>query len=103
MNETSIYAKTNYSISVSLRAFLCYALLNWFVFHLNEEFINNNNIINCINLVEYLFEDALNKQTIKHWSLTNEIYKLETKIACIKCKLQMYYTNKKLLLINIKD
>ena len=103
MDETSIYAKTDYSISISLRAYLCYALLNWLTFHVDEEFINNNNIIDCMNLIEHVLEDALNKQTMNHWSLTNDIYKLENQIASIKCKLQTYYTNKKLLLINIKD
>nr|XP_033190238.1 gem-associated protein 5 isoform X2 [Bombus vancouverensis nearcticus] len=87
MDETSIYTKADYSVSISLRAYLCYALLNWFVYNINEESINNN-IQNYTNLIEHLLEDALNKQAIRHWTVTNEINKLENQLASAKCKMQ---------------
>lgn len=97
MDETSIYTKADYSVSISLRAYLCYALLNWFVYNINEESVNNN-IQNYINLIEHLLEDALNKQAIRHWTVTNEINKLENQLASAKCKLQKYCLNKKLFI-----
>lgn len=86
MDKTSIYTKTDYSVSISLRAYLCYALLNWFTCNIDKESINN--IKFYINLIENLLEDAINKQAVKHWSVTNEINKLETQIVSVKCKTQ---------------
>ncbi|CAL7940645.1 unnamed protein product [Xylocopa violacea] len=86
-DETSIYRKTDYPISISLRAYLCYAFLSWLIYSIDEEPINDN-VETYIDLIENLLEDALNKQTVKHWSIRNEISKLENQIASAKCKTQ---------------
>lgn len=90
INEKSIYAKTDCSISTSLRAYLCYALIDWLVYDINKEPVNNT-LQPYINLIENLLEDALNKQTIKHWSITMEINKLENQVASSICKLNNNY------------
>lgn len=82
----SIYAKTDYPVSISLRAYLCYALLNCLV----EETVNTDLHI-YINLIENLIEDALNQQAVKQWSITNDINKLQNQVASTLCKLCEYY------------
>ena len=82
IDEESIYAKTSYPVSASMRAYLCYALLNWLVYHIDEE-IHNSNVQIYINLIEDLLEDALNKQAVKQWSIQCEISKLENQITSI--------------------
>lgn len=89
IDEESIYAKTSYPVSTSLRAYLCYALLNWLVYHIDEEILNSNVQI-YINLIENLLEDALNKQAVKQWSIKSEISKLENQITSILGKLLKY-------------
>ncbi|XP_076752197.1 gem-associated protein 5-like isoform X2 [Xylocopa sonorina] len=86
-DETSIYRKTDYPISISLRAYLCYAFLSWLVYSIDKKSINDN-VETYIDLIEHLLEDALNKQTVKHWSIRNDISKLESQIASSKCKTQ---------------
>ncbi|OAD62256.1 Gem-associated protein 5 [Eufriesea mexicana] len=87
MDEMSIYTRTEHFISISLRAYLCYALLNWFIYNIDKEPVNNNVQI-YVNLIEHLLQDALNKQVVRHWTVTNEINQLENQIASVKCKAQ---------------
>ncbi|XP_017790259.1 PREDICTED: gem-associated protein 5 [Habropoda laboriosa] len=86
-NERSIFAKTDYPVSTSLRAYLCYALLKWLVCNLDEEPVSND-IQTYISLMEHLLEDALNKRTVKYWSITYEINKLGNQIASVTNKTQ---------------
>ena len=79
----SIYTKTDYPVSISLRAYLCYALLNCLV----EETVNTDLHI-YINLIENLIEDALHQQAVKQWSITNDINKLQNQVASTLCKTQ---------------
>ncbi|CAK9799473.1 Gem-associated protein 5 [Anthophora quadrimaculata] len=87
MDERSIYEKTDYPVSISLRAYLCYALLNWLICNLDKEPVSND-IQTYIDLIEHLFEDALNERTVKYWSITNNINKLENQIASVTIKTQ---------------
>ncbi|XP_076393217.1 gem nuclear organelle associated protein rigor mortis [Megachile rotundata] len=82
MEEESIYAKTDYPVSTSLRAYLCYAVLNWLVYNLENE-VPSDKAQPYINLIENLLDDALNKQTMKHWTMKSEINKLENQITSI--------------------
>nr|XP_031838451.1 gem-associated protein 5-like isoform X1 [Nomia melanderi] len=84
-NMESIYTKTDYPVSISLRAYLCYAFLNWLVDNIDEETVNVN-IHVYINLIENLIEDVLNKQIVKQCSIKNEITKLERQVASALCK-----------------
>lgn len=86
MDEGSIYSKTDCPTSLSLRAYLCYSLLNWLVDNVDKETVGNN-LQTCINLIETLIEDALNQRTVKQWSITNNINKLESQVASTLCKL----------------
>ncbi|XP_076243068.1 gem nuclear organelle associated protein rigor mortis [Calliopsis andreniformis] len=87
LDEGSIYAKTDYPISLSLRAYLCYALLTWLVDNVNEESVDNN-IQTFIDLLKNLIEDALNQRTLKLSCITNDINKLENEVASTLSKTQ---------------
>lgn len=76
--EKSIYAR-KCSLSKSLRAYLCIGLLNWIVDDTNLSI--NDKSIEIIQLIEELLEDILEKETVRYWSLTNEITKLEAQIV----------------------
>ncbi|KAL2748138.1 gem-associated protein 5 isoform X1 [Vespula maculifrons] len=77
--EKSIYAR-KCSLSKSLRAYLCIGLLNWILDDSNNLSINDQSI-QIIQLIEELLEDILEKETVRYWSLTNEITKLEAQIV----------------------
>lgn len=85
LNEGSIYTKTEYPVSISLRAYLCYALLNWLVDNVDEENVYNK-IQTYITLINDLMEDVLNKRAVRQWSITNKINKLEGQVASTLCK-----------------
>ncbi|XP_076633112.1 gem nuclear organelle associated protein rigor mortis isoform X2 [Colletes latitarsis] len=88
LDEESIYTKIDYPVSISLRAYLCYALLNWLTDNVHEENMNNINMQISIVLIENLIEDVLNKRAVKYWSITNEINKLESQVVSDLCKIQ---------------
>ncbi|XP_043665145.1 gem-associated protein 5-like isoform X2 [Vespula pensylvanica] len=77
--EKSIYAR-KCSLSKSLRAYLCIGLLNWILDDTNNLSINDQSI-QIIQLIEELLEDILERETVRYWSLTNEITKLEAQIV----------------------
>ncbi|XP_043264591.1 gem-associated protein 5-like [Colletes gigas] len=88
LDEESIYTKIDCPVSVSLRAYLCYAVLNWLADNVHEENTNNINVQICIVLIEHLIEDVLNKRAVKYWSITNNINKLEKQVVSDLCKIQ---------------
>ncbi|XP_078046192.1 gem nuclear organelle associated protein rigor mortis isoform X2 [Augochlora pura] len=88
----SIFSKTDYPVSISLRAYLCQALLNWFVNNIDEEIVDAD-IQVYILLIEDLIEDALNQQIIKHWLIKNQIKKLESQVVTALDKTQEDDTN----------
>ncbi|KAK2585095.1 hypothetical protein KPH14_008607 [Odynerus spinipes] len=83
--EESIYAP-KCSLSKSLRAYLCIGLLNWIIDDAN--LVIDDETTKIIELIEELLEDVLEKQTVKYWSTTNEITKLEAQIASTLGKAQ---------------
>ncbi|XP_015184665.1 PREDICTED: gem-associated protein 5 [Polistes dominula] len=78
IKSDSIY-EGKYTLSKSLRAYLCVGLLNWIVDKKNKISINDQSI-EIIELIEDLLEDIFEKQTVRFWFLTSEISKLETQI-----------------------
>ncbi|XP_046831428.1 gem-associated protein 5 isoform X2 [Vespa crabro] len=103
IEEMSIYAR-KCSLSKSLRAYLCIGLLNWIVDDTNLSI--NDEKIQIIQLIEELLEDILEKETVRYWSLTNEITKLETEIVSNLGKTQKVDENSeddKILLKKLDD
>nr|XP_033335076.1 gem-associated protein 5-like [Megalopta genalis]XP_033335077.1 gem-associated protein 5-like [Megalopta genalis]XP_033335078.1 gem-associated protein 5-like [Megalopta genalis]XP_033335079.1 gem-associated protein 5-like [Megalopta genalis]XP_033335080.1 gem-associated protein 5-like [Megalopta genalis] len=86
-NTESIFSKTDYPVSISLRAYLCQAMLNWFINNIETEVIDADMRVYIV-LIEDLFEDALNKQIIKYWLIQNEIKKLESQVVSALGKTQ---------------
>ncbi|KAI4503668.1 hypothetical protein M0802_001071 [Mischocyttarus mexicanus] len=78
LEDNSIYERKS-SLSKSLRAYLCVGLLNWIVDKDSNVSINDQSIT-IIQLIEDVLEDILEKQTVRFWSITNEISKLEAQI-----------------------
>lgn len=77
-DKESIYAHKN-SLSKSLRAYLCIGLLNWIVDDIDISI--DDETAKIIELIEELLGDVLEEATVKYWSITNEITKLEAEIA----------------------
>ncbi|KAG7201057.1 hypothetical protein KM043_017605 [Ampulex compressa] len=73
------------SVSKSLRAYLCLALLNWMV---NEDTSIDGLTVTIGELIEDLLEDALDQRTARYWSIADEINKTESRIASFLCKSQ---------------
>lgn len=75
-SEDSIY-KQKHSTCKSLRAYLCYGLMNWLV----ENIETLKNVDSIVNLIENLIEDVFDEKTVEYWSLTNKVEVLETAVA----------------------
>ncbi|XP_076292117.1 gem nuclear organelle associated protein rigor mortis isoform X2 [Lasioglossum baleicum] len=93
----SIFAKTDYPVSVSLRAYLCHALLNWCVNNIDDETVNLDIQI-YVSLIEDLIEDILNKQIVRQWLLENDIRKLQNQAQSVLCKIQEGYSSAQIVL-----
>ncbi|XP_066583627.1 gem-associated protein 5 isoform X2 [Prorops nasuta] len=76
----SIYASTDNPASKSIRSYLCLGLIDWLLMNLKKD-IDNESTLPIIHLIEELFEDALDYETMKFWNITNEINKLESLLA----------------------
>lgn len=87
MDETSIYKRNDYSLSISLRAYICYSLLNWILYNMDNEAVGDN-LETYVNAIEDLLEDTINKETIEYWMITNNIQAKEKTVAAAKCKTQ---------------
>ncbi|XP_043490699.1 gem-associated protein 5 [Polistes fuscatus] len=88
VEDNSIYER-KCSLSKSLRAYLCVGLLNWIVDEDSNVSINDQSM-KIIQLIEDVLEDIIEKQTVRYWSVTNEISKLETQILSTLGKTQKF-------------
>lgn len=80
-DENSIYAKSNYPVSQSIRAHLCIGLLNWFSKYLEELSFEEETQI--MQLILDLLDDTINKTNL---SYQNKIFKhnqLEDKLMAL--------------------
>ena len=80
--------------SKALRAYLCYALINWFSEKIlkKEDLEKNNEIL--VNLIEKYIKDLLDKETVKHWIAMNEISKVETSLALSIGNKNIFFSSK---------
>ncbi|XP_025162758.1 gem-associated protein 5 [Harpegnathos saltator] len=70
--EDSIYAKSNYFVSTSIRAYLCVGLMNWAINILSQLSIDEE--IQFMKIIETLLEDVFNLETRDHME---RIFKIE--------------------------
>ncbi|XP_046430819.1 gem-associated protein 5 isoform X1 [Neodiprion fabricii] len=81
MSEDCLFAAKEPSIRKSLRAYLCYGILNWVIdsdiTYLEKE--GRQELV--ISLIENVIRDALAKQTVRHNMMSAEINKLEGKLT----------------------
>lgn len=77
----SIFQSSEDGIAQSLRAYLCYGIINWF--HDND--LAEDRLSECVDLVlvvlEKCIDDLLNKEAVQFWTSSNEIDKLETQLS----------------------
>lgn len=74
-DEDSIYAKSNYLVSTSIRAYLCIGLVDWLMSNLQQLSIEDE--IRFIKLVETFLKDALRKEAKDHIKRVDKIRELE--------------------------
>lgn len=80
-DENSIYAKSNYPVSQSMRAYLCIGLLNWLSKYLEELSIEEET--QFMQLILDLLDDTINETNL---SYQNKIFKhnqLEDKLMAL--------------------
>lgn len=81
MDSSSIFNKNENNISKSLGAYLCYSTIQWFL--INK--LTDSKIVECENLVtavlEKYLENLLDKDSVKFWTTTNTISKLESQLS----------------------
>lgn len=80
-DENSIYAKSNYPVSQSIRAYLCIGLLNWLSKYLEELSIEEETQL--MQLILDLLDDTINETNLSH---QNKIFKhnqLEDKLMAL--------------------
>lgn len=77
-DEDSIYAKSNYPVSTSIRAYLCIGLVDWLTNNLEQLSIEEE--IQFMKLVETLSEDAFHREAKVHVKRVGKIKQLEDEI-----------------------
>ncbi|XP_071629250.1 gem-associated protein 5 [Temnothorax longispinosus] len=77
-DEDSIYAKSNYPVSQSIRAYLCIGLLNWLSKYLEELSIEEET--QFVQLMLDLLDDTINETTLSHQIKISKHNQLEDKL-----------------------
>lgn len=77
-DEGSIYAKSNYPVSQSIRAYLCIGLLNWLLKYLKELSIEEET--QFTQLILDLLDDIINETNLSHRNKIFEHDQLEDKL-----------------------
>lgn len=80
-DKDSIYAKSNYPVSQSIRAHLCIGLLNWLSKYVEELSIEEETQI--IQLILDLLDDTINKTNLSYQSKIIKHNQLEDKLMAL--------------------
>ncbi|XP_014204867.1 gem-associated protein 5 isoform X2 [Copidosoma floridanum] len=87
-DPNNIFNSDKSDITVSLCAYLCQALIEWFN---TSQLINNQNP-ECMGLiveaVKKYIKDLFDKESVKFWTTANEIRKLESKLSSEMSKMK---------------
>lgn len=84
-DEGSIYAKSNYPVSQSIRAFLCVGLLNLL---LNYSIISQLSVEEEAQLTQLILEllsDAINETTLSYQEKMSKLRQLEDQLLTLLC------------------
>ncbi|KAJ8675733.1 hypothetical protein QAD02_011519 [Eretmocerus hayati] len=77
----SIFNQSEHCVSKSLRAYLCYAIINWY----HESKFRKEENQECMDLIVYILEkyvgDLLDKESVKFRTTSNDILKLESELS----------------------
>lgn len=82
-NDDNIYEKTNFSVSQSIRAYLCFGVLDWILNYSNALAIEEETLLT--ELVLNLLPDAVNDTTVYYENKFIEIDKLAQKFTDFIC------------------
>ncbi|KYN08591.1 PREDICTED: gem-associated protein 5 [Cyphomyrmex costatus] len=80
-DEDSIYAKSDYPVSQSIRAYLCIGLLNWLLKYLEKLSVEEE--IQFTQLVLDLIDDAVNETNLSHQSKISKYNQLEDQLMAL--------------------
>lgn len=84
LSNGSIYRQTDSLASISLRGYLCLALMNWLIHDVCfEEEDCSKHQAELISLISNLLESALCTFSVRHWSSLIKINKMETELSSI--------------------
>lgn len=83
-DEGSIYAKSDYPVSMSIRAYLCSGLLNWLM--IDSEQLSIEEETRCTELIETLLDDAFQQTVRDNICRTDEIKQLQSQLAALMGK-----------------
>lgn len=82
-DEGSIYAKSNYPVSQSIRAYLCIGLLSWLPNYLGQLLIKEET--QFVQLILDLLDDAINETTLSYQDKICKLGQLEDQLLSLMC------------------
>ncbi|KYM76201.1 Gem-associated protein 5 [Atta colombica] len=80
-DENSIYAKSDYPVSQSIRAYLCIGILNWLLKYLEKLSVEEE--LQFTQLVLDLLEDAINETNVSHQNKISKYNQLEDQLMAL--------------------
>lgn len=80
-NKDSIYAKSPYPVSQSIRAYLCIGLLNWLLKYLEK--LSDEEETQFMQLILELLHDTINETNLSHQWNVNKHNELEDKLMAL--------------------
>ncbi|KAK0095845.1 hypothetical protein PV326_007211 [Microctonus aethiopoides] len=93
---TSILENEAIVMYKSLRAYMCLALLDWLVDRIEKQPDDEIPSTQTIEIIEKILVDGLDQTTVKYWTLTSEISKLEASLISGMSNTQEVAENKEL-------
>lgn len=80
-DESSLYAKSNYPVSQSIRAYLCFGLLKWLSKYVEELSIEEET--QFVQLMLDLLDDTINETNLSHQNKIFNYNQLEDKLMAL--------------------
>lgn len=82
-DEGSIYAKSNYLVSQSIRAYLCVGLLNFLLNYSDQLLVEEET--QFTQLIVELLDDAINETTLSYQEKISKLRQLEDQLLTLLC------------------
>jgi len=80
-DKDSIYAKSDYPVSQSIRAYLCIGILNWLLKYLEKLSVEEE--LQFTQLVLDLLEDTINETNVSHQNKISKYNQLEDQLMAL--------------------